>query len=190
MFGCFFFFFSSFRCLGRGITITVSGCVAHVCLYSFQCVSNYFLFFFGFSVSFFILPFSTILKLAVSGKCYLSLFFYSELFCWTGGFAFAVFGVCSFGYFVTYFGGVFTDFVFSENLQEMGVISRKLFPACESMCVCCPALRSRSRQPVKRYKKLLAEIFPKSLVSILPLLLCCLILFSYFVILMVTDQER
>ncbi|XP_073038450.1 protein SEMI-ROLLED LEAF 2-like isoform X1 [Primulina eburnea] len=44
----------------------------------------------------------------------------------------------------------------------MGVMSRKLFPACESMCVCCPALRSRSRQPVKRYKKLLAEIFPKS----------------------------
>lgn len=44
----------------------------------------------------------------------------------------------------------------------MGVISRKIFPACESMCVCCPALRSRSRQPVKRYKKLLAEIFPKS----------------------------
>lgn len=31
------------------------------------------------------------------------------------------------------------------------------------MCICCPALRSRSRQPVKRYKKLLAEIFPKSL---------------------------
>lgn len=31
------------------------------------------------------------------------------------------------------------------------------------MCVCCPALRSRSRQPVKRYKKLLAEIFPKSI---------------------------
>ncbi|KAM1095352.1 hypothetical protein ACFXTH_010181 [Malus domestica] len=44
----------------------------------------------------------------------------------------------------------------------MGVISRKLFPACESMCICCPAMRSRSRQPVKRYKKLLAEIFPKS----------------------------
>ncbi|GAV92254.1 hypothetical protein CFOL_v3_35635 [Cephalotus follicularis] len=44
----------------------------------------------------------------------------------------------------------------------MGVISRKLFPACESMCVCCPALRSRSSQPVKRYKKLLAEIFPKT----------------------------
>ncbi|XP_045795084.1 protein SEMI-ROLLED LEAF 2 isoform X1 [Trifolium pratense] len=44
----------------------------------------------------------------------------------------------------------------------MGVISRKIFPACESMCVCCPALRSRSRQPVKRYRKLLADIFPKS----------------------------
>lgn len=28
-------------------------------------------------------------------------------------------------------------------------------------------MRSRSRQPVKRYKKLLAEIFPKSPVSIL-----------------------
>ncbi|KAA8545252.1 hypothetical protein F0562_020036 [Nyssa sinensis] len=47
--------------------------------------------------------------------------------------------------------------------KEMGFISRKIFPACGSMCVCCPALRSRSRQPVKRYKKLLAEIFPKSL---------------------------
>ncbi|CAA7017161.1 unnamed protein product [Microthlaspi erraticum] len=44
----------------------------------------------------------------------------------------------------------------------MGFISRNVFPACESMCVCCPALRSRSRQPVKRYKKLLGEIFPKS----------------------------
>ncbi|XP_022743108.1 protein EFR3 homolog B-like isoform X1 [Durio zibethinus] len=44
----------------------------------------------------------------------------------------------------------------------MGFISRKIFPACGSMCVCCPALRSRSRQPVKRYKKLLSEIFPKS----------------------------
>lgn len=52
---------------------------------------------------------------------------------------------------------------------RMGVISRKIFPACESMCVCCPALRSRSRQPVKRYKKLLAEIFPKTPVSFTPL---------------------
>uniref|UniRef100_A0A0R0HTE9 Uncharacterized protein n=2 Tax=Glycine subgen. Soja TaxID=1462606 RepID=A0A0R0HTE9_SOYBN len=46
--------------------------------------------------------------------------------------------------------------------MEMGVISRKIFPACGNMCVCCPALRSRSRQPVKRYRKLLADIFPKS----------------------------
>ncbi|XVF26486.1 hypothetical protein REPUB_Repub14bG0020500 [Reevesia pubescens] len=30
------------------------------------------------------------------------------------------------------------------------------------MCVCCPTLRSRSRQPVKRYKKLFSKIFPKS----------------------------
>ncbi|XVE99273.1 hypothetical protein REPUB_Repub03eG0184200 [Reevesia pubescens] len=45
----------------------------------------------------------------------------------------------------------------------MGFISRKIFPACGSMCVCYPALRSRSRQPIKRYKKLLSEIFPKSL---------------------------
>ncbi|XP_019453144.1 PREDICTED: uncharacterized protein LOC109354839 isoform X2 [Lupinus angustifolius] len=44
----------------------------------------------------------------------------------------------------------------------MGIISRKIFPACGNMCVCCPALRSRSRQPVKRYRKLIAEIFPKS----------------------------
>ncbi|PIA51489.1 hypothetical protein AQUCO_01100374v1 [Aquilegia coerulea] len=44
----------------------------------------------------------------------------------------------------------------------MGFMSRKVFPACGHMCVCCPALRTRSRQPVKRYKKLLADIFPKS----------------------------
>ncbi|XP_028791403.1 uncharacterized protein LOC114747268 [Neltuma alba] len=44
----------------------------------------------------------------------------------------------------------------------MGFISQKVFPACGNMCVCCPALRSRSRQPVKRYRKLLADMFPKS----------------------------
>lgn len=44
----------------------------------------------------------------------------------------------------------------------MGFMSRKVLPACGSMCVCCPGLRSRSRQPVKRYKKLLADIFPKN----------------------------
>ncbi|XP_028237661.1 myosin-8 [Glycine soja] len=49
----------------------------------------------------------------------------------------------------------------SLRIQEMGVISWKI-PACGNMCVCCPALRSRSRQPVKRYRKLLADIFPKS----------------------------
>ncbi|KAF3454137.1 hypothetical protein FNV43_RR04584 [Rhamnella rubrinervis] len=45
----------------------------------------------------------------------------------------------------------------------MGFISRKIFPACGTMCVCCPTLRSSSRKPVKRYKKLLSEIFPKSI---------------------------
>uniref|UniRef100_A0A1D1ZJR9 Protein EFR3 cmp44E n=1 Tax=Anthurium amnicola TaxID=1678845 RepID=A0A1D1ZJR9_9ARAE len=45
----------------------------------------------------------------------------------------------------------------------MGFISRKVLPACGNMCVCCPALRPSSRQPVKRYKKLLAQIFPKTL---------------------------
>ncbi|CAN6295342.1 unnamed protein product [Urochloa humidicola] len=44
----------------------------------------------------------------------------------------------------------------------MGFLSGKLLPSCESMCVCCPALRPSSRRPVKRYKKLLAEIFPKT----------------------------
>ncbi|XP_042398166.1 protein SEMI-ROLLED LEAF 2-like isoform X1 [Zingiber officinale] len=44
----------------------------------------------------------------------------------------------------------------------MGVISRKVLPACGSLCFFCPALRARSRQPVKRYKKLLADIFPRS----------------------------
>ena len=62
--------------------------------------------------------------------------------------------------------------------REMGFISRKIFPACGSMCVCCPALRSRSRQPVKRYKKLLSEIFPKSPVSIHSFLFYWLITFG------------
>jgi hypothetical protein len=44
----------------------------------------------------------------------------------------------------------------------MGFISRKIFPSCGNLCVCCPALRPSSRRPVKRYKKLLAEIFPKT----------------------------
>lgn len=41
-----------------------------------------------------------------------------------------------------------------------GVISRRVLPACGSLCCFCPGLRTRSRQPVKRYKKLIADIFP------------------------------
>ncbi|XP_058728224.1 protein SEMI-ROLLED LEAF 2 [Vicia villosa] len=43
-----------------------------------------------------------------------------------------------------------------------GVISRKVLPACGSLCIFCPSLRARSRQPVKRYKKLIADIFPRN----------------------------
>ncbi|KAL9676241.1 hypothetical protein QQ045_004454 [Rhodiola kirilowii] len=44
----------------------------------------------------------------------------------------------------------------------MGVISRQVLPFCGSLCFFCPSMRARSRQPVKRYKKLLADIFPRS----------------------------
>ncbi|XP_020090634.1 uncharacterized protein LOC109711804 [Ananas comosus] len=44
----------------------------------------------------------------------------------------------------------------------MGVVSRNVLPACGSLCFFCPSLRTRSRQPVKRYKKILADIFPRS----------------------------
>ncbi|OIW15930.1 hypothetical protein TanjilG_04465 [Lupinus angustifolius] len=47
----------------------------------------------------------------------------------------------------------------------MGVMSRRVVPACGNLCVCCPALRASSRQPVKRYKKLIAEIFPHNQVA-------------------------
>ncbi|PNY15379.1 arm repeat superfamily protein [Trifolium pratense] len=43
-----------------------------------------------------------------------------------------------------------------------GVISRQVLPACGNLCFLCPGLRARSRQPVKRYKKLIAEIFPRN----------------------------
>lgn len=43
-----------------------------------------------------------------------------------------------------------------------GVISRQVLPACGSLCFFCPAMRARSRQPVKRYKRLIADIFPRS----------------------------
>ncbi|XP_047330036.1 protein SEMI-ROLLED LEAF 2-like isoform X2 [Impatiens glandulifera] len=43
-----------------------------------------------------------------------------------------------------------------------GVISRQVLPACGGLCFFCPGMRARSRQPVKRYKKLISDIFPKS----------------------------
>lgn len=48
---------------------------------------------------------------------------------------------------------------------SMGIMSRRVLPACGSLCVCCPELRARSRQPVKRYKRLISDIFPKSQVT-------------------------
>ncbi|XP_043705000.1 protein SEMI-ROLLED LEAF 2 isoform X3 [Telopea speciosissima] len=44
----------------------------------------------------------------------------------------------------------------------MGVMSRRVVPACGNLCFFCPAMRARSRQPVKRYKKLLSDILPRS----------------------------
>lgn len=41
-------------------------------------------------------------------------------------------------------------------------MSRKVVPACGNLCFFCPSMRPRSRQPVKRYKKLLSDIFPRS----------------------------
>ncbi|XP_019158793.1 PREDICTED: uncharacterized protein LOC109155624 [Ipomoea nil] len=35
-------------------------------------------------------------------------------------------------------------------------------PACDQLCIFCPAMRPRSRHPLKRYKKMLADIFPRS----------------------------
>ncbi|KAL7601180.1 hypothetical protein Lser_V15G26308 [Lactuca serriola] len=43
-----------------------------------------------------------------------------------------------------------------------GLVSRQVLPACGSLCFFCPALTTRSRQPVKRYKKLISDIFPRS----------------------------
>lgn len=42
-----------------------------------------------------------------------------------------------------------------------GVISRRILPVCGSLCFFCPSMRARSRQPVKRYKKLISDIFPR-----------------------------
>lgn len=59
------------------------------------------------------------------------------------------------------------DFVEEEGVwisfgDKMGVMSRRVVPACGSLCFFCPSLRARSRQPVKRYKKLLADILPRN----------------------------
>lgn len=43
-----------------------------------------------------------------------------------------------------------------------GVVSRKVLPVCGSLCFFCPSMRARSRQPVKRYKNLIADIFPRN----------------------------
>lgn len=42
------------------------------------------------------------------------------------------------------------------------MISRNIWPVCGSLCCFCPALRERSRHPIKRYKKFLADIFPRT----------------------------
>ncbi|XP_022998840.1 uncharacterized protein LOC111493382 [Cucurbita maxima] len=44
----------------------------------------------------------------------------------------------------------------------MAMVSRQVVPVCGTLCFFCPALSTRSRQPIKRYKKLLADIFPRS----------------------------
>lgn len=56
------------------------------------------------------------------------------------------------------------DFCVGENKMSAlsGVISRQVVPACDNLCFFCPALRTRSRQPVKRYKHLISDIFPRS----------------------------
>ncbi|CAL5417014.1 unnamed protein product [Camellia sinensis] len=41
-------------------------------------------------------------------------------------------------------------------------LAGRVLPVCGKVCFFCPSLRARSRQPVKRYKKLLADIFPRS----------------------------
>jgi len=49
--------------------------------------------------------------------------------------------------------------------SKMGVMSRRVVPVCGNLCCVCPSLRASSRQPVKRYKKLLADIFPRNQVT-------------------------
>lgn len=51
------------------------------------------------------------------------------------------------------------------HIIKMGVMSRRVVPACGNLCFFCPSMRASSRQPVKRYKKILSEIFPRSQVN-------------------------
>ncbi|XP_047315753.1 protein SEMI-ROLLED LEAF 2-like [Impatiens glandulifera] len=44
----------------------------------------------------------------------------------------------------------------------MGSIAQQIMPVCDQLCFFCPTVRPRSRHPIKRYKKLLADIFPRS----------------------------
>ncbi|KAJ4748179.1 ARM repeat superfamily protein [Rhynchospora pubera] len=46
--------------------------------------------------------------------------------------------------------------------KTSAVMSRKVLPVCGKLCYLCPGIRARSRQPVKRYKNILASIFPRS----------------------------
>jgi hypothetical protein len=63
-----------------------------------------------------------------------------------------------------------------------GVVSRKVLPACGGLCYLCPSLRPRSRQPVKRYKKILADIFPAKQVDKLSFRTSAYVIFSLLAI--------
>ncbi|CAL5394632.1 unnamed protein product [Camellia sinensis] len=45
---------------------------------------------------------------------------------------------------------------------KIGVMLRPVLPTCGIVCFFYPSLRARSRESVKRYKNLLADIFPQS----------------------------
>lgn len=72
-------------------------------------------------------------------------------------------GVADGGICVFLRGGI-GDFLLIPRVERiMGMVSAQvMMPVCESLCFFCPALRARSRHPIKRYKKLLADIFPRS----------------------------
>ncbi|CAH1434816.1 unnamed protein product [Lactuca virosa] len=47
-----------------------------------------------------------------------------------------------------------------RRLKAGGHLKKQVVPACGHLCCFCPGIRTRSRQPLKRYKKLIAETFP------------------------------